>query len=131
MGVIGCLGDVVFTVSRDVVKTLNNMNWSGSARHTVHNRHLTHALTEFTGLDPDKFSFDMLLSADLGVDPLTEIAELFSIERSGKAVPLTIGTHGYGIYRWTIIKLKVKTIAFYTNGDMHTATVAVSLQEYL
>ncbi len=131
MGIIGCLGDVAFTVSKDVVRTLNNMDWSGSARYAVHNRHLTHALTEFTGLDPDKLTFDILLSADLGVDPMVEVAKLWTIERSGKAVPLTIGTHGYGKYRWTITKHKVKTKAFYVNGDLHTVTVSVSLQEYL
>lgn len=64
MAIVGCLGDVIFTVSRSVVRTLDNMTWSGSARYATHERHLTNALTEFTGLDPDKITFDILLSAD-------------------------------------------------------------------
>lgn len=131
MAIVGCLGDVIFTVSWSVVRTLDNMTWSGSARYATHERHLTHALTEFTGLDPDKITFDILLSADLGVDPIAEVVKLWNIERSGQAVPLTVGTKGYGKYRWNIVKHEMKMKTFYRNGDVHTATVSVSLQEYL
>lgn len=131
MAIVGCLGDVIFTVSRSVVRTLDNMTWSGSARYATHERHLTHALTEFTGLDPDKITFDILLSAELGVDPIAEVVKLWNIERSGRAVPLTVGTKGYGKYRWNITKHEMKMKTFYANGDVHTATVSVSLQEYL
>lgn len=131
MAIIGCLGDMLFTVSRSVVRTLDNMTWSGSARYATHERHLTHALTEFTGLDPDKITFDILLSAELGVDPIAEVVKLWNIERSGRAVPLTVGTKGYGKYRWNITKHEMKMKTFYANGDVHTATVSVSLQEYL
>ena len=131
MAIVGCLGDVIFTVSRSVVRTLDNMEWSGSARYATHERHLTHALTEFTGLDPDKITFDILLSAELGVDPIAEVVKLWNIERSGRAVPLTVGTKGYGKYRWNITKHEMKMKTFYGNGDVHTATVSVSLQEYL
>ena len=131
MAIVGCLGDVIFTVSRSVVRTLDNMTWSGSARYATHERHLTHALTEYTGLDPDKITFDSLLSAELGVDPIAEVVKLWNIERSGRAVPLTVGTKGYGKYRWNILKHEMKMKTFYGNGDVHTATVSVSLQEYL
>ena len=131
MAIVGCLGDVIFTVSKDVVRTLDNMVWSGYARYAVHERHLTHALTEYTGLDPDKITFDILLSAELGVDPIAEVVKLWNIERSGRAVPLTVGTKGYGKYRWNILKHEMKMKTFYGNGDVHTATVSVSLQEYL
>ena len=131
MATIGCLGDVIFTVSRDVVRTLDNMTWGGSARYAVHDRHLTHALTEYTGLDPDTITFDILLSTELGVDPIAEVVKLWNIERSGLAVPLTVGTKGYGKYRWSIVKHVMKMKAHFRNGDIPTATVSVSLQEYL
>lgn len=131
MAVIGCLGDIVFEVSEDTVRTLDNMVWSGSARYAVHERHLTDAITEFTGLDPDKITFDIVLSEELGVDPMTEVTKIWDIERSGRAVPLTIGTKGYGKYRWTITKHEMRPKAHYRNGDIHTATVSISLQEYV
>lgn len=131
MAVIGCLGDIVFEVSEATVRTLDNMVWSGSARYAIHERHLTHALTEFVGLDPDKITFDITLSTDLGVDPITEVVKIWDIERNRKAVPLTIGTKGYGKYRWNVTKHEMKMKAYYRNGDIHTATVSVSLLEYL
>ncbi len=131
MAVIGCLGDIIFTVSEATVRTLDNMVWSGSARYAVHKRHLTHALTEFTGLDPDKITFDINLTAELGVDPMAEVVKIWNIERSGRAVPLTIGTKGYGKYRWTITKHEMKAKVHFVNGDIHTATISVSLLEYL
>ncbi len=113
------------------MRTLDNMKWSGSARYSTHDRHMERALTEFTGLDPDELSFDVTFSTDLGTDPMEEVTKLWDIERAGLAVPLTIGTHGYGIYRWNITKHELKTTAFFRNGDIHTATVSLSLQEYL
>ena len=131
MAIIGCLGDIVFTVSDTTVRTLDNWAWSGSARYATHERHLTHALTEFTGLDPDKITFDITLSADLGVDPIAEVVKIWNIERSGRAVPLTVGDKGYGKYRWNIIKHEMKVKATDKHGNVYAATVSVSLQEYL
>ena len=67
MAVIGCLGDIIFSVSSDVVKTLDNMQWSGKARYGTHQRHLRDALTEFVGLDPDGISFDIQLNRNSGI----------------------------------------------------------------
>ena len=53
---IGCLGDIVFKVSSDMVRTISNVTWSGSANYATHSRHMTDALTEFTGLDPDEIT---------------------------------------------------------------------------
>jgi hypothetical protein len=36
------------------VRTINNAQWSGSARYANHQRHLTNAKTEFAGINPDR-----------------------------------------------------------------------------
>ncbi len=131
MAIIGCLGDVVFTVSASTVRTLGNMSWSGSARYAVHERHLNNALTEFTGVDPDKITFDITLMAELGVDPTSEASKIRRMVRSGIAVPLTIGTTGYGRYRWNITKYEIKKQTFDRSGNLQAAVVSVTLQEYL
>lgn len=128
---IGTLGEVVFSVSDQAVETIQNFVWSGSARYSTHQRHLSDALTEFTGLDPDGITFDIYLSAYLGVNPMSEVIKIWSYERSGAAVPLTIGTHAYGKYRWSILSHKVKAQDFDTAGDMTSATLSLTLQEYL
>lgn len=128
---VGCLGDIPFFVSAEAVQTINNAKWSGSARYGEHQCHLTNALTEFTGLDPDTFSFDFTLSAYLGVNPMDAIVQLWQYERNGTSVPLTIGDKGYGKYRWTVKKHKIKMELFDGDGTLTGATVSVDLLEYL
>jgi len=131
MATIGCLGDIPFTVSADTVRTLDNVVWSGSVRYAVHQRHNTNALTEYVGMDPDKFTFDITLSAELGVDPIAEVVKIWNYERSGTAVPLTLGEKGYGKFRWNITEHKMKMQYFDRAGNVTHAVVSVTLQEYL
>lgn len=131
MAVVGCLGDIVFTVSDQVVRTLENWKWSGAARYAVHNRHAGNALTEFIGLDPDKITFDIQLLIEMGVDPMEEITKLWNYERRGVPLPLTVGTHCYGRYRWNVISHDVTVKYTDRRGDIAGAVVSVTLQEYL
>lgn len=128
---IGCLGELIFSVSDSLVRTLNNMQWSGSARYATHQRHLKDALAEFCGLDPDKISFDLVLSAFFGVEPQVELNKIWQYERSGEAVSLVIGDKAYGKYRWNVVSHKIKMQHFDQRGNLLQATVSVSLQEYL
>jgi len=131
MGLIGCLGQIPFVVSDSLIQSLENGVWSGSARYAIHQRHAHHALTEFTGLDPDTFTFDMILLSELGVDPMSLIWKLWDYERGAIAVPLVIGGHAYGKYRWTIQRHTTSLKATDRNGDLVYAVVSVELLEYL
>lgn len=131
MAIIGFLGDVVFQVSREVVETIRNMQWSGSARFSTHERHLQYALTEFCGVDPDRMSFDIDLVKELGVEPMVEMVKLWTYERAGEAVPLVIGEKIYGKYRWTILSHEMKTQYHDRKGNVSVVTVSIKLQEYL
>lgn len=130
-GKIGCLGDIPFRVSHSVVQTISNASWSGGARYATHQRHLTHALTEFTGLDPDTFSFDFLLCYELGVDPIAMLNKLWKYERQGTPVSLVLGSKAYGKYRWVIQKHIAKMQHYDKDGNLIMAEVSVELLEYL
>lgn len=129
--IIGCLGDIPFEITPETLRTVDNMVWSGSGRYAVHQRVGKDALTEFTGLGPDGVTFDIVLSAYLGLNPMEEITKLWKYEREAEAVPLTIGHHAYGRYRWNVVSHKTKAQAYDNEGDMTHATVSVTLQEYL
>lgn len=131
MAVVGFLGDVQFEVSEKTVLTLSNWKWSGSVRYAVHQRHNTHALTEFVGMDPDKITFDIKLVAEMGVNPMDMIWKLFDYERQGEVLPLTIGKHGYGKYRWNIVSHGTDIHFTTKDGDITDATISLTLQEYL
>ena len=136
MALIGYIGKdadsgIQFVVSREVFRTPKDMTWSGSARYATHERHNTHALTEFTGLDPDKFSFDILLTAELGVNPLDEVVKIWGFERDAEAVGLVIGGKGYGKYRWNVVKHETKIEYTDAEGNMYAVEVSLDLVEYL
>lgn len=102
--VIGSLGDVVFQVSRDTVMTIDNIQWNSGAKWEEHQRHLQDPAMEFVGMEADEMSFEIYLSRTLGVDPMEQIVKLFTYERNGTLLPLTIGNKKYGKYRWVIKK---------------------------
>jgi len=128
---VGILGDIIFEVSDEVVKTLNNVKWSGSARYTEHDRHMQNSLTEFTGVDADKISFDIKLSAYLGVNPMNELGRIWTYERSGKVIPFILGDKIYGKYRWTIQKHNSKLSTYAKDGNVTSIEVSVDLLEYV
>ncbi len=127
---VGCLGEIVFEVSDDAIKTIRNATWGGSAAIQTHQRHLQAALTEYTGAQPDTFEFKMSVSFYLGSDPLADIAKLFEYERTSKAVPLTIGCKGYGKYRWLVKSHKTTMEYFDANGNLLGSDITVSLIDY-
>lgn len=131
MGKIGCLGDIPFEVSGEKIQTIKNPKWSGSARYATHQRHGGDALTEFVCNDPDKFTFEMFLSAYLGVDPMACIEKIHSYRRSGRVLPLVIGEKYIGRNRWTIVNSDVRFTTTDGQGNVLNATVTVTLQEYL
>lgn len=63
--------------------------------------------------------------------PMDEIWALWKLMRTGKTLPLTIGSHAYGRYRWTITSMNIDAKYFDKNGDVYVAVVALKLQEYL
>lgn len=136
MAVIGYLGTsaeegIIFEVSSERLETVDNFIWSGSARYASHKRHMTHALVEFVGLDPDKISFDITFFAEVGVNPMEEAGKLWKYLRQGTALQLLLGEHAYGKYRWIIQDLKIKAKYFDVRGNQYYTTVSVNLLEYL
>ncbi len=131
MASVGCLGDIPFMVSSDTVQTFTNAKMSGSAKYATHQRHAGDALTEFVGNNPDKFNFDMILSAYLGVNPMELVEKIITYMREGRTLPLVIGDKSIGRYRWTITNYNVRLQTTDGAGNILTVTVTVNLQEYL
>lgn len=132
MAVIGFLGDIKFSVSEDTVLTLNNdWTWEGSANFANAELLNGNTLIQFTGLGQTKLSFDMKLLVDLGVNPMDVLTKIWTYEREGRTLPLTIGSHAYGRYRWVIESHKSTAIYTDTDGNIAGADVSISLLEYL
>lgn len=130
MAIIGSLGDIYFTVSQEMVQTISNMTWESGASFGEHAKHLDETLVEFTGNEAENISFDMFLSAFLGVNPMAQITQLLKYKREGRTLPLYIGTKGYGKYRWVIDKLKFDMQQYDNKGNLLIAKASITLKSY-
>jgi len=130
-GQIGCLGEVVFEVSNKTVQTFMDMTWSGSATIAEHKIVGRKALTEFTGSDADKISFNMMLTEGLGVDVEKMIEKIHDHKEKGTALPLVIGRKVYGKFRWLINAHSTRIISNDATGRVTSAIVTVNIIEYL
>lgn len=126
---IGALGNIVFTVSSDFVRTPSNIKKSRSARIAKHDIIGSKPKLEFQGEDLVSMSFDIRLDASLGVNPQSDINSLARLYTSGEVVDLVIGNVYHGAFLIESIEENTK----YTdrNGNIIVAELSISLQEYV
>lgn len=127
---IGCLGDIVFSVSSNLVRTLSGLKQSGSASFSEHKRHNSAPILEFTGRGLKDVSFNMTLSRQLGVDVNKEIEKIIKYTESGKVLTFNLGKKTYGKGKWVIAKYTISHKYFDKRGDVTMADVSLSLKEY-
>lgn len=127
---IGCLGDIVFSVSANLVHTLSDLKQSGSASFSEHKRHNSTPALEFTGRELKDVSFKMTLSRQLGVDVNKEIEKIVEYTESGKVLTFNLGKKTYGKGKWVITKYTVTHKYFDKMGDVVLADVSITLKEY-
>lgn len=128
---IGSLGDVIFAVSDEEIKTIRDAQWSGKGGWQQHKRHMKMPLPEFVGPELDSFKFNIRISAYLGTkEVMDEIATLLTYEREGKILPLILGEKIYGRYRWTLTSHTVKMNYFDKEGNLTDADLSITLTEY-
>ncbi len=128
---IGSLGDVVFEVSEDEIKTVREPQWSGKGGWQQHKRHLNMPLPEFVGPELDSFKFNIRISSFLGTEKvIDELAILLGYERDGVILPLVLGEKIYGRYRWTLTSHTIKMEHFDGEGNLIGADVSITLTEY-
>ena len=128
---IGSLGDVVFEVSSESVKTFNGLNMQFSAKYAQHDVHGGKGLLEFTGLDPTKLNFKIRLDTALGIDPKEELKTLREILESGKAVPFILNGEPQGEGLWVIESLGENHKILNNSGALILAEASLSLKEYI
>jgi len=130
MATLGSFAGVNFSVSKNKIRTFNNMQWDISANYAEHDRHIKRDLLEFLGPKPEQMTFEMIFSVFLGLTPLTEIKKLREVVMTGKTDRLTIGGKVYGAYKWVATDMKVSLQNFDKKGNLLSASVTVTLKEY-
>lgn len=130
MGVIGSFLDVVFEVREDKVNTFTNFTRSGEARYEKHDIKHQKPLTEFEGPDLDDLSFDVKLSANLGVNPTTELAKWVSARNTGQSGMFVLGNIPISNTGFVIRKITETHTTFDGKGNVLTIELNIELLEY-
>lgn len=129
MAQIGTLGDIVFSVSQNIVKTFEDLKIDSKTNYAKHTRHNEKPLLEFQYNDNDTASFSIYLSAFLGVDPASMQSKIDEYRKQGKILSLVIGGKKYGT-KWVIVSHAKEYQKFDNKGNLLIAKSNISIEEY-
>lgn len=127
---IGSLGDVVFTVTDQTVRTFDEFVHTVSARLAVHETILSHPRTEYLGPGQGEITFKMQISARLVPDPRGEVEQLQQMAEQGTYAPLILGGKPVGGGDWTIETCEAAFTAIDGKGKVLFAEVTLTIKDY-
>ena len=129
MAEIGTLGDIVFKVSANKVRTFDDLKIDSKTNYAKHTRHLKKPLLEFQYNDADTASLTIYLSAFLGVNPKKMQKKIDKYRKKGKILTLVIGGKKYGS-QWVITGHTKDYEKFDNQGNLLIAKSTLSLEQY-
>lgn len=128
---IGALGNIAFVATAETLRTFSEFQRSSAGRWAKHERLGKKPLTQFLGPGLDTVSFTMRFDASYGINPRKEMDALSDLERSGKAMALTVGGKGVGVSLWGITSLSQSWDVIDNKGNVLVGTARISLEEYI
>lgn len=130
MAVIGSYLDVVFEVSNKRINTFDNFSRNGDARYEKHMIKQQKPLLEFEGVDVDVVTFDIKLSASLGIKPLNELEKWRMSYRRGERGVFLVGRKPLSVHTYVINKITENHTTYDRNGNVQTIELSLELLEY-
>ena len=128
---IGYLGDVVFEVSADKVRTFDDLKRSGSARFASHDLIGRKPLLEFGGPGLDTISFTVTLASWLGVKPEEEVETLRNMRDEGMAVDFVLNGKPQGEGLWAVESVSEESKYITQDGVENFIKCSLTLKEYV
>ncbi len=131
MATIGSFGDVIFEVSTDKILTFNDLEKKSSAKWNEHSIAGNKAKLEFDGPGLTDLSYNILLRAEFGINPMKEMAKLNKMNDRGEAHHFVLGQKPIMTNKFVIADITEKLRNIDQNGNVFTIEVTVSLKEYV
>lgn len=128
---IGSLGSIVFIANAKTIRTFDGFSRKSSSRWAKHEILSQKPKSQFIGPGLDTISFTMRFDAAYGLNPRKEMDALVKLDRSGKALALTIGGKGIGTGLWVITSLEQSWQVVDAKGNVLVGTANISLEEYV
>lgn len=128
---LGFFGPSIFEVSDKKILTFSNFQRETAGRWDKHDVIGKSPVSEFKGPDLDTISFDIKLSAALGVKPYDEMAKWVLYARRGDAEILVIGKRRLGADKWVVKQVSQAWDTVLRNGAVYSLNLSISLEEYV
>lgn len=128
---VGTFGNIVFSVSDDMVLTPSSLSQTVGSSWAVHDNIGGKQKAEYTGPTLRVLNFDMKISAELGIRPRKMLQKLEQMAEGGEAYMLVIGGKPVGDNPWRLVSLSEEWGTVLNRGELISANVTVSLEEYV
>ena len=122
---------LVFSTSDSRILTFRNFSRSTGSEWATHSRIGQKDQVEYLRPKLAKVTFTIDLDATLGVRPRATLDRLALYAEKGSVFPLVIGGWKVGRYRWSITDLSETWQTVLNRGELVSAKVNVTMQEYL
>jgi hypothetical protein len=130
MAQIGTLGDLVFEVSDETVRTFDEFVQTTASRWVVHEPINSNTRPEFLGPQQGSIEFTIRLAATLGVNPRDEKDKVEALVREGKHAPLMIAQRPISDGDWYIESCETTLIWVNRKGQVEYADMLLFVKEY-
>ena len=130
--VIGNWGSaIVFRVSEAQTLTFQKLNRTVGAEWATHSRIGLKDQSEFIRPKLQKVTFSVKLDALLGIKPRATLDQLAEMVERGTVNTLVVGGKRIGRYRWKITDISEAWDTVLSGGELMSATVSLTMEEYL
>ena len=127
---IGSLGDIFFIVSSVYLKTITDLNISGSAKWNQIDILNGKPKLQFAGVELDSIKFKMSLRTWHSVNPTASAKELMEYMKKGKVLKFIMANRKVGTGKYIIKSLSQSHKHFTAMGTVISMDIDIELQEY-
>ena len=128
---IGTLGDIVFEVSDQTVRTLKNLKGEAGSDWGSHDVVHGKPRSEWIGPKNRTYSFDMQLRAQDGVPPRRTLTQLQKMAEGASAYYFVLGGQPMADNPFKVLTASDAWDVVFQDGKLIACTVSVKLEEYL
>ncbi len=127
---IGKYGNIIFETSDRRILSFQNFSQNVSGRWGNHSIIGKREKMEFNGPGKRKITFKMDFRAIYGVRPREMLEKLETMVEKGEVDYLVVGGRAVGENRFAVTSMSEAWNTVYSGGELASATVSVTLEEY-
>lgn len=131
MATIAQWGDIKFSVNAKKVFSFKDFKRSYSARYAQHERVGKRPLSEFQGPDLDEVTFEVILDAEMGINPRKTMFKFRDAAKSGKVAYLYINGDKVAINKFVIASGTENWNEIWNKGELIRSTAQITMKEYV